>query len=85
MEVHTKTTVTISFNGADKTLEYTPHEHVSAALEQALDLFQVSANRHVMALFTEAGAELPDKLSMEAAGVKPGELLYLRQSTVKGG
>jgi hypothetical protein len=38
-----------------------------------------------VSLFTESGQELPDNVSLEAAGVKPGESLILRQSAVKGG
>lgn len=85
MSVHTKTTVTISFNGQDRHFTYQPHEQVRAVLDRALNEFNVSSNRHLMALFTEAGAELPDNESMEAAGVQPGGLLYLRQSAVRGG
>ena len=38
-----------------------------------------------MGLFTEGNVELPDDATMSAAGVKPGELLVLRQSAVRGG
>jgi hypothetical protein len=52
---------------------------------RAEDVFHITTNRHLMSLFTESGQELPDKSSVEAAGVVPGEKLILRQSTVKGG
>jgi hypothetical protein len=46
---------------------------------------QNSPNNHLLALFTEDGVELDDTRSAADAGVKPGMLLVLRQSTVKGG
>jgi hypothetical protein len=78
-------TVLVTYNGQEQAITYNPHEEVKAILERALDAFGVQANRHLMALFTEAGAELPDNSSAEAAGIKPGEVLILRPSTVKGG
>jgi hypothetical protein len=80
-----ETVVTITFNGQDKAIAYQPQEQVEAVLNRALNDFQVQQNRHLMSLFSEAGAELNDKSSMAAAGVKPGDVLVLRQSTVKGG
>jgi hypothetical protein len=78
-------TVLITFNGQEKTLTYRPQEQVKAILERALDAFGIQANRHLMALFTEGGAELPDNSSAEAAGIKPGEVLILRPSNIRGG
>lgn len=80
-----KDTVTVTYNGEDKLIGYTPDEKVRAVLERALGEFHVTANRHLMGLFTEGNAELPDNSTMSAAGVRPGELLVLRQSTVRGG
>jgi len=80
-----KDTVTVTYNGEDKVIGYTPDEKVRAVLDRALNEFQVTANRHLMGLFTEGNAELPDNSAMSAAGVRPGELLVLRQSTVRGG
>jgi len=81
----TRATVLVTFNGEEKALPYQPHEQVTAVLNRALDAFGISSNRHLMSLFTEAGAELADHSSMEDAGVRPGELLILRQSVVKVG
>lgn len=78
-------TVTITYNGNDKVVEYRPEEKVRAVLDRALDEFHITSNRHLMGLFTEGNVELPDDATMSAAGVKPGELLVLRQSTVRGG
>jgi hypothetical protein len=80
-----KDTVIVTFNGQEKSLAYQPQEQVSAILNRAMDAFGIQANRHLMGLFTEAGAELPDNSSAEAAGVTPGEVLILRQSVVRGG
>jgi hypothetical protein len=46
--------------------------------------FGVQSN-HLLSLFTEGGTELDDKKTARDAGVVPGMLLVLRQSTVKGG
>jgi hypothetical protein len=80
-----KETVTVTYNGDDKVISYTPDEKVRAVLDRALAEFHVTSNPHLMGLFTEGNAELPDDSTMSAAGVKPGELLVLRQSTVRGG
>lgn len=77
--------VTVTFNGLEETVEYQPNQQVKALLEHALNAFKVQDNRHIMALFTEAGAELPEHGSVEATGIKPGDTLVLRPSTVKGG
>ncbi|HVA22162.1 MAG TPA: hypothetical protein VNN74_08725 [Candidatus Micrarchaeia archaeon] len=77
--------VVVTYNGADQSIRYEPHERVDAVLKRALDLFNIQANRHLYGLFTEANVELPDGESMEKAGVRPGQLLILRQSTVRGG
>lgn len=78
-------TVVVTYNGEDKSIDYKPHDKVKEVLERAMNAFGITNNRHVLSLFTEAGAELPDDESMEAAGITPGEVLVLRQSTVKGG
>jgi hypothetical protein len=80
-------TVTVTFNGADREVEYQPHAAVEALLQQAKEAFgqQGAGNQHLLSLFTEDGVELNDQLSAQDAGVKPGMLLILRPSTVKGG
>jgi hypothetical protein len=78
--------VEVIYNGQPRELPYQPHESVSAALAQSLDLFGITTNRHLMTLFNEAGQEITnEEQSMEAAGVKPGDKLLLGQSRVKGG
>ena len=77
-------TVTVTFNGADKEINYQPKATVQALLSHARQAFGVESN-HLLSLFTQGGVELQDGQSAEDAGVTPGMLLVLRQSTVKGG
>jgi hypothetical protein len=76
--------VTITFNGQDKVLDYQPHATTEALLAHAKLAFDVPSN-HLLSLFTDAGIEVPDHVSVEQAGIHPGQLLILRQSTVRGG
>jgi hypothetical protein len=77
--------LTVTFNGIDKSIEYEPHEAVTALLAAAKRTFEVQ-NQHLLALFTEDGTEITDESqSVEAASIQPGQVLVLRQSTVKGG
>lgn len=79
-----KDAVTVSYNGDDKVFQYTPEEKVRAVLDRAISEFHITTSPHLMGLFTEGNAELPDDATMSSA-VKPGELLILRVSTVRGG
>lgn len=81
----TRTAVLVFYGSRSVKIDYNPHENVEALLNRAEDVFHITANRHLMALFTENGQELPDQVSVEAAGVKPGETIILRQSAVRGG
>jgi hypothetical protein len=56
-----------------------------ALLDHAIKAFGISQNPHLLALFNQAGAELQDNQSAEAAGIKPGDRLLLRPSAVRGG
>lgn len=80
-----RTSVQIFYGAEPKSFDYEPHEKVKALLDRAIAEFHITSNQHMMALYTEAGAELSDDVSLEAAGVRPGETLILRQSQVKGG
>jgi hypothetical protein len=78
--------VEVIYLGDPRPMTYEPHESVEAAQNGALDLFGITTNRHIMALFDAAGEEITDeKQSMQSAGVKPGDKLMLGQSKVKGG
>lgn len=76
--------VDVTYNGTDKHFEFLPNELVAKLLEQAKKEFHVE-NQHTLSIFTESGVELPDDKTLKEAGVRPGQLLVLRQSTVKGG
>lgn len=80
-------TVTVTFNGAEQEVEYQPNAAISALLQHAKQAFgqQGVGNHHLLGLFTEEGVELNDNQSAQDAGVKPGMLLILRPSTVRGG
>jgi len=78
-------TVTVSFNSEDGEFGYQPREKVKALLDQAVAHFKIASNPHLLSLFTGSGVKLPDDSTLEAAKVQPEEVLYLRQSQVKGG
>lgn len=81
-----KMTIDVVYNGITKSLDVQPHETVQAALEQAMNLFGIHDQRHLMAFFREDGSEVtPENVSLEAAGITPGMVLALRPSRVKGG
>lgn len=77
--------IIVTYNGLDSEIPYVPAESMQALLNQALDAFGVHNQRHVMALWTTSGVELPLEGSVQDAGVKPGEILVLRPSAVRGG
>ena len=76
--------VIVTFNGADKQIGYQPDALVQVLLDHAKQAFGAQS-KHRLSLFTEGGTELDDSKTAKAAGVEPGMLLVLRQSTVKGG
>jgi hypothetical protein len=77
--------VTVIYNGVPKNFEVRRDELVQRLLEQARAAFGPIPNAHLLALFTKAGVELNDNQTIEAAGVKPHEVLLMRPSTVRGG
>jgi hypothetical protein len=78
-------TVTISFGGQLAAVEYQPHAAMESLLAHARDQFGAN-NQHTLGLFTEDGTELqPYTNSVESFGIKPGQVLYLKPSTVRGG
>jgi hypothetical protein len=77
--------VTVIYNGISKEFEVRLAELVQRLLEQARLAFGQIANPHLLGLFTKDGVELKDDQTIEAAGVKPHEVLLLRPSTVRGG
>jgi hypothetical protein len=77
--------VKVIYNGVPKKFEVRRDELVKRLLDQARQAFGPINNAHLLGLFTKEGVELKDDQTIEAAGVKPDELLLLRPSTVKGG
>lgn len=77
--------VEIVYNGITKPLTVNLHEQITAVVQHAVHLFGITQNAHLLSLFKENGSEIPDNQSVAAAGIKPGELLALRPSAVKGG
>ena len=79
-------TIIIIYNGLERPITADSNETVQALLEQAMNAFGVHQNRHLMALWTEAGVELlPLTESLKQAGVIEGSRLLLRPSAVRGG
>ena len=77
--------VIVIYNGVKKPLKVSLDEAMKAALDQAIALFGSLPNPYTLALFTEGGKELPITGTVAEAGLKPGEKLLLRPSTVRGG
>jgi hypothetical protein len=75
----------IIYNGITKHLTVEPHEQVQALLQQAIHLFGITQNSHLLSLFKEDGTVVPEHQSVLDAGIKPGERLALRPNAVKGG
>lgn len=77
--------VNIDYNGLVKDLTAEAQEKVQALLERAENAFNITQNRHTLALFNASGVELSDNQSLKEAGVKSGDELLLRPSRIKGG
>ena len=83
--VERKFAVEVSYNGIGKRFEVEPEERITALLKQAIAAFGITQQPHLLSLFRSDGTELSDNQSIEQAGIKPGEVLLLRPSTVRGG
>jgi hypothetical protein len=77
--------VRIDYNGLVRHLSISLHERVQAVLERAENEFQITQNRHTLALFNASGVEVTDTQSVKEAGIKPEDELLLRPSRIKGG
>jgi hypothetical protein len=78
-------TVTVIYNGIEKSLDANIHQAVRALLEHAIHAFALTNNPHILSLFDERNNELKDQISVEQAGIRDGSQLLLRASAVKGG
>lgn len=81
----TRLAVTVSFGGQQASVDFEPHAAMESLLAQARVAFGAT-NQHTLGLFTEDGTELqPYTRSIESFGIEPGQVLYLKPSTVRGG
>jgi predicted CoA-binding protein len=80
-----KVTVTVTYNGVDRVLEVNPHQAIQAVLEHAMNEFEITANRHMLALFRGTEELVDLAKSVEDYGIKQGDKLVLSQSQVRGG
>jgi hypothetical protein len=80
-----KTEVQIAYNGRSLSFPFKKTELVGALLRQAIEVFNVTQNPHLLSLFDDKGVELNENETLAKAKVNPGERLILRPSIVKGG
>lgn len=85
VNVEKKFAVEIVYNGVSKPLEVQPEEQVTALLRRAIGAFGITQNPHLLSLYRQDGTVVPEKESIERAGLEPDEVLLLRPNAVKGG
>lgn len=73
------------YNGQKKPLKVTANELIKDVLARVIALFGSLPNPHTLSLYTEDAGELKDEQTVEQAGLRPGEKVLLRPSTVKAG
>ena len=78
-------TVEIVYNGVTKSLEVELEQRIAAVLQNAIALFGITQNPHLLSLFRQDGSQVPETETVERARLKPGEVLLLRPNAVKGG
>ena len=81
-------TIRVTYNGVTKDLQVQPEEQMQAVLQKSINLFSLQRQPHQMGLFTEANVQVAGpniNQSVEQAGLKPGQLLVLKQVVVEGG
>lgn len=77
--------VLVIYNGLEKHETVEPDETIRTVLDRAIRIFGPIPQPHTLALFNEAGRELPDSETVRQAGIKPKDRLLLRPSQVRGG
>jgi dienelactone hydrolase len=77
--------IAVVYNGKDKHVVVTLQEQIKVALADAIKIFQVTQQQHMLSLFTEAGVELDDNSTIQQNAITKDSVHYLRQSKVKGG
>jgi hypothetical protein len=79
--------IELNYGGEVKPVAYTATETVQQVIQHGIQVFHIQAQPHQLGLFLN-GAQLdPNNTgqTLEAAGVKPGDRLVLRQVVVQGG
>jgi len=80
-------TIELNYGGDVKPVAYKAAETVQELIAHGIQVFHIQAQPHQLGLFLN-GAQLdPENTgqTLEAAGVKPGDRLILRQVVVQGG
>jgi hypothetical protein len=77
--------IAIVYNGPAKHEPVTLAELIKSVLADAIKLFHVTQQPHMLSLFDEDGNELNDSTTVGENKITPKSVLYLRQSKVKGG
>lgn len=78
--------VSVVYNGLKRQLEVHPEETMQIVTENAIKLFEVTEQPHLLALFDEQNHEFTDLSQTVAdAGLETHQRLVLRQSQVRGG
>jgi hypothetical protein len=80
-----KLNITVLYAGLTTQLTITLQQALQAVLQQALNAFDIQANRHLLSLYTADGVELADAQHVAEVGIKNGDQLLLRPSQVRGG
>jgi hypothetical protein len=75
----------VVYNGVTKHEPVTLDEKIAAVLARAIQLFHVTQQTHMLSLFKEDGTELDDNSTVGQNAITKKDVLYLRQSKVKGG
>ncbi len=77
--------VTVIYNGLSREIEFRPKDMVGEIRARAMTAFGITQDQPPLALWSEAGAQLPDDKSAHDVGVHPHDKLLLRPSAVRGG
>jgi hypothetical protein len=79
--------IELNYGGDIKPVAYRANETVQQVIQHGIQVFHIAAQPHQMGLFLDGTQLDPQNAgqTLEAAGVKPGDRLVLRQINVQGG
>jgi len=80
-----KSEVGVLYNGVTREFHLVGAQKVEHLLREAIRVFGIVDNQHLLSLYDDAGVELADDDRLKDAGVENHELLVLRPGVVKGG